>query len=80
MMTVKEMIKREAIIEASTIRINGEDIDFENYDIGFMKEKVDTALEEVSKYLIRQKKIKEKEAEKQAKSFIKNYLKGVYGK
>ena len=91
MMTIKEMIKREAMIEATTIKVGDRKIDldtkklsFEGEDLSIVKGLVDDAIYEISKYIVSaaggKKNLSYAEGEKEAKGFIKNYLKGVYGK
>jgi len=89
-MNIKDMIKREALVkEATTIRIGDIELDtkklsYEGEDLGIIKGFISDTIEEISKYIISaaggNKKLSKEEANKQAKSFIKNYLKGVYGK
>ena len=84
-MNIKDEILREVkrnMKEASTIRIGEEDINFSDKDTSNMKDTLQAALEDITIIIKRTSKgtISEEEATKQAKSFVKNYLKGVYGK
>jgi len=83
-MTIKQIIQKEAreMIEATTVRIGGENIEIADGDIKVMKDNVERTLETLASNIRGSSsgKIKREESEKMAKTFMRNYLKGVYGK
>ena len=85
-MNVKDLIKRESLVkEATTYRVGSDNIEFEKKYIEMLKEVTENGIEDIAtnieKILLKKgKKISWEEAKKEARSFAKNYLKGVYGK
>jgi hypothetical protein len=87
-MDIKEKIiyeTKRGLGEATTTRIGGEEIKFSDTEINTLKTFVISGLKEVKDHIEewsedKGAKMSSGEADKQAKSFMRNYLKGVYGK
>jgi hypothetical protein len=82
-MSIKDEIRKEAGLgEATTMRLGGENVDVPERAMDGMKSVMADALENIKSWISdsAKGKLKESELEKQAEAFMRNYLKGVYGK
>lgn len=79
------MIRKEALVgEATTVRLGGEDVNFNKNDIdemkGYVKEATGNIADIIASKSNDNRKMSKEEAREQAEKFMRNYLKGVYGK
>ena len=84
-MNIKNLIRKEALVkEATTYHLKNVKLSKEEIDT--IKAETEYAIEKVAKVIQREANKEDKndmsyfEAEEEARSFMKNYLKGVYGK
>ena len=82
-MNIKDLIKREALVkEAITYRVESKDFYIPERFINKLKKIIKNSLKELEEEFLelsrqREVKLSAEEIQKQARAFMKNYLKGV---